>query len=399
MSSTGSDLRTTLGRAPAPGSLGVGLSSPQLDTQAHARPILSPGPSVPTSAGAAVRSGALRTRALRVVVLAGSFLLWVTTHVLTGVKRLWKRAPHGVRRRVHQVLKSTGVPYVLSYIASYDERHGLGNFAGNLVSLNASYVSSSAEQRERLALRFDRIMDTLVMKNGVTKKTYPMRQDPILTQVLADTNCRFQKFAITVLEVPSSTGIASLANFATLSQSYRIRTYVLGDLFFHLYYDTDRECVFDDEFNLLQVKLKNRFFSIYRAERSGDAYSHLTAVLLFPFELASRHLRKKYAYSTTSNNVPILVLHPDVEARVRTGDLTVRKMDVFHDIGDRYDLILCFNLLVRDYFPPDQIAKGMENLRNALHDEGFLIMGDGSSFSVAQKIEGRLEVVKHIGRL
>lgn len=398
MDNGGSDVSTSPGRETAPGSLGLGPPPTRLDRHTLTRPILSPGRAVPPPAGAAPRSVSPGTRTLRPVVVAGSLLLAIATQALAGVKKLWKRVPRSVRRRVHGALKSTGVPYALSYIAGYDERHALSNFAGNLVALNAAYVNSTADQREKLAQQFDRIMDTLVMQNGVTKKTFPMRQNPILTKVLADAHCRPHKGAIKVLDVPSSTGIAALDSFVTLSQHYRIRAYVLGDLCFHLYYDTDRECIFDEEFNLLQVKLKKRFFSIYRAERSGVGYSYLTAVLLFPFELVSRYLKTKYVYSKTSKNVPILVLHPDVEARVRTGDLTVRKMDVFTKTRDRYDLILCFNLLVRDYFPEDQIAKGIENLKNALHEHGFLIMGDGPSFSVAQKRKGRLEVVGQDGR-
>ena len=38
-----------------------------------------------------------------------------------------------------------------------------------------------------------------------------------------------------------------------LSQYYTIRAYVLGDLCFHIHYDTARGCVFDEDFNLLQV--------------------------------------------------------------------------------------------------------------------------------------------------
>ena len=48
-------------------------------------------------------------------------------------------------------------------------------------------------------------------------------------------------------------------------------------------------------------------------------------------------------------------------------------------------MILCFNLLLRTYFPEDQIAKGIENLTNALDERGFLIMGEQVTFSVAQK--------------
>ena len=338
------------------------------------------------------------TRSLRPLVAAGALLLPIASHALAGVKQLWKRVPRPVRDRVHSALDWTGLPYVLNYLAGYDATHQLGNFAGNLVALNTAYISGSPDQREKLARQFKGIVDALVMKNGVKKSTHPMRQNRILTNVLSDANCRLPTSAIRVLEVPSSTGIAALDNVATLSQYYRLRAYVLGDLFFHLHYDTDRQCIFDEDFNLLQVKLKQRFFSIYRASRSGERHSRLSAVLLFPFEFVSRYLRAKYVFSAANNIVPILLVHPDVEGKVSAGDLTVKKMDVFDEIGDRYDLILCFNLLLHDYFPEDQIAKGVENLKNALHEQGLLIMGDEVSFSVARKREGRLVVVRQEGR-
>ena len=362
------------------------------------RAILSQEDTVDPPASAVAPRRRAGTRSLRAVVAAGSLLLVVASRVLAGVKKLWERVPGRVQGWGHAVLDPTGVPYVLGFLASYDKARALSNFAGNLFALKAAYVSGSMDQREKLDQQFKGIVDALVMKNGVTKSTHATRQNRILTKVLADAHCRPQKSSITVLEVPASTGITALDNFATLSQYYRIQAYVLGDLFFRLYYDTDRECVFDEEFNLLQVKLKKRFFSTYRAARSGERYTGLTTALMFPFELASWYLKKKYAYSTTSTNVPILVLHPDVEARLRTGDLTVRTMDVFLEVGDRYDVILCFNLLLRDYFPEDQIAKGTENLKHALNEQGFLIMGDEVSFSVAQKRGDSLFFIKNEGR-
>ena len=51
----------------------------------------------------------------------------------------------------------------------------------------------------------------------------------------------------------SSSGVAALDSIEMLSQYYTIRAYVLGDLCFHIHYDTARGCVFDEDFNLLQV--------------------------------------------------------------------------------------------------------------------------------------------------
>ena len=368
------------------------------DREAGRRSTSSPNEVVHTPGSAAVSTRARRARPLRrPVVVVGWLALAIASRLLALVKYLWNGMPRGVRRGVHAVLDSTGVPYVLNYLAGYDERHQHRNFAGNLAALNAAYVSASPVEREELTRQFKGIVDALVMKNGVKKSTHPMRQNRILRQVLADPRCRLDSGPITVLELPASTGVTALDNFATLSQRYGIEAYVLGDLFWHLHYDTDRECIFDEDFNLLQVKTRKRFFSIYRPARSGERYRALAGLMLFPFELASQYLKGKCRYSATNSNVLIRVLHPDAETRVETGAFTVKRLDVFKPIDGRYDVILCFNLLLPDCFRKDRIAQGTENLTRALRERGLLIMGDEVHFSVAQKRDGRLCVVKRAG--
>jgi len=284
--------------------------------------------------------------------------------------------------------------YALSYIATYDETHDLGTFAGNLVVVHQRYSGSSTDEKEKLEKQFDKIMEGLAMPNGVQKMTRRLRQHSILAKVLADERCRPQKSAITVLDVPSSSGVAALDSIEMLRQYYTIRAYVLGDLCFHIHYDTARECVFDEDFNLLQVGLGKRFFSIYRGHRSGDVYTPLTEALLFPLDVVAWYLKKKYAYSTKSQTVPLFLIHPDVDARLKAGDFSLSRMDVFKGIGEHYDLILSFNFLQRNYFPREQIARGVANLTNALNERGFLIIGNDESFSVAQKRAGKLVVIK-----
>ena len=113
-----------------------------------------------------------------------------------------------------------------------------------------------------------------------------------------------------------------------------------------------------------------------------------------------RHQPAQYAETVVSDwpNVLIRVLHPDVETQVETGAFTLKRLDVFKPIDGRYDVILCFNLLLPDYFREDQVAKGTENLTHALRQHGLLIMGDEVHFSVAQKRDGQLCAVKQAGR-
>src|SRR2546426_4105980 len=334
-------------------------------------------------------------RAMRTLLEAASSLLLASAKlVLAGARIPWRSLPHSVRGWVSPGSRWPGLAHVLTYIATYDETHDLGTFAGNLVVVHEQYSGSSADEKEKLEKQFDKIMEGLVMPNGVQKTTRRLRQHSILAKVLADERCRPQKSAITVLDVPSSSGVAALDSIAILSQYYTIRAYVLGDLCFHVYYDTSRECVFDEDFTLLQVRFEKRFFSIHRGHGSGDVYTPLARVLLFPLDVVAWYLKKKYVYSTKSHTVPLSLIHPDVYARLSRGDFSVSKMDIFKGIRERYDLILSFNFLQRNYFPQEQIARGVENLTNALNEQGFLIMGNDVSFSVAQKREGKLVVIK-----
>jgi hypothetical protein len=318
----------------------------------------------------------------------------VSSLLLASTRNVWKRLPFSVRRWVDLALGSLGLAYASSYIATYDEIHDLNNFAGNLLVLQHEYSRSSDDEKEKIAKQFNKIMDSLVMPNGVNKTTRPMRYHSILRKVLADERCHIQKSAITVLDVPSSSGIAALDIFAMLSQYYTIRAYVLGDLCFHVYYDTDRECVFDEDYNLLQVKLEKRFFSIHRVHRLGDVYSPLSRVLLLPLDVVAWYLKKKYVYSAKSHTVPLFLIHPDVHARLSKEDFSLSKIDVFKDIGEHYDLILSFNLLQRSYFTQEQIMRGVQNLTEALNEQGVLIMGNDGFCSVAQKREGKLVVIR-----
>lgn len=345
------------------------------------------------------RNGAGRPQALRPMVAAGSLLLSTASRALASVKRAWPRLPRGMRDAVHAALDRTGVPYVLNYLAGYEATHDVANFAGNLIAMHAEYARRAPDGRDQMAESFKGIMDALVLRNGVRKSTHPMRQTRILTKVLSDPACRLHRAAISVLELPSSTGVTALDNLATLSAHYRIRDYILGDLFFQVLYDVDRQCIFDEDRNLLQVKFKKRFFSIYRPARSGERYTRLTRFWLLPFAVLSRYFRAKYAYAETSTNVPILLVHPDIAAEIGAGRLTAKKLDVFEPIGDRYDVILCFNLLLRHYFPPTRIASAIANLTDALHEQGLLIMGDETSYAVAQKRDGKLVFLKNEGRL
>jgi hypothetical protein len=207
----------------------------------------------------------------------------------------------------------------------------------------------------------------------------------------------FESEAIRVLDVPSSIGIASLDTYDFLSQQYKISSYVLGDICFELLYDRDRECVFDDAGNLLQVRRNDHFFSLYRPHTSGAFYNVFASGLLAPLAFKTWLAKRRFPFIPGSRNVPILILHSEVEARVRQGLFQLQKVDVFSQVQGEFDLILSFNLLQKNYFSQNQIDIGIDNLKKALSENGLLIMGNDNSFCVSKKIGEKLVVLERNG--
>lgn len=322
---------------------------------------------------------------------------------VSWVKRLWRKLPFRVREAAYRALTWTGLPYLLSYIAGYGATHSAANFAGNLIPLRDEYPNSTRDRKQRLAHRFDAIVDALVLPNGVRRTTYPARQNAVVERVLADEACRPNTSELRVLDLPASSGIASLGTLDLLSRQYRVGCYVLADLSFQALYDPERGCIFDEQGHLLQVQRRKRFFSIYRPHASGNEVSVLTNLLLLPLTVASWHLKRKFRFSAARDLLPVRLIHPEVEARLDNGVLALKKVDVFQDLGDQYDLILSFNLLQRNYFSAEAIARGMENLRRGLRDGGVLVMGSpdvhgSSAFLVARRRGGDLVIVRREGR-
>jgi chemotaxis methyl-accepting protein methylase len=305
---------------------------------------------------------------------------------LRPVWHLWRLCPRGLRR----ALQRTGIPYVLGYLARYPRAHSLENFAGFLPELKCEYLRAPAEQRAGLAARFDAIVDRLVMPNGVSKTTYFRRQEQILARVLAHEGCALNGRPLRVLDIPSSAGTGSLRSYAVLAERYPVERYVLGDLYFDIVVDRRRRCVFDEHGRLLQAASRKRFFSVYRTHTEGEVHTWLTALVLAPLDLHAAYLKKRYRYAPSGDHVRIRVLHPDAAALVSDGVFRLAQMDVFEGIEGTYDLILSFNLLQRNYFPPQRIALGVANLGRALEEGGLLVIGDTESFAVLRKRGGRL---------
>jgi len=307
-----------------------------------------------------------------------------------NIIKQWEQFLISIKERIRRALQSTDIPYFIHYVAAYRTSHCLNNFAGNLAFVKEQYVRTAENDRQKLSDQFNAIIHNLVMPNGVKKTTYSMRQGSILSAIFGEMSCRIPKEHIKVLDIPSSAGTASLNLYEVLTKHYKISSYVLGDLYFKIYYDRERECIYDEEWNLLQKRFRKQFFSIYQPHGFADVYHIAPQYLLLPFKFMSWYLTKKYKHTADTCAHPIMLLHPDVERRVSEGVFNIRKINVFENIGEQYDLIISFNLLQRNYFPQAMIQKGVDNFKNALNENGLLIMGDTVSFSALMKKEGEL---------
>jgi hypothetical protein len=321
--------------------------------------------------------------------------------MLTLIKRLqqmWRQLPLYLRQRLHErIFKLGGLPYAVKYLANFYSHHNHTNFAGNLLALKEEYRQSTNASRELLSRRFIEIVDNLVLKNGVTKTTHFGRQKATLSTIFGGGKPTFESEAIRVLDVPSSIGIASLDTYDFLSQQYKIRSYVLGDICFELLYDRDRECVYDDAGNLLQVRRKDRFFSSYRPHTSGNIYNVIASGLLTPLDFKTWLAKRRFPFIPGNRNASIQILHPEVEERVRQGIFRQQKLDVFSQVEGQFDLILSFNLLQKNYFSQERINIAVENLKKALSENGLLIVGNDTLFCVSKKIQGKLVVLERNG--
>lgn len=304
--------------------------------------------------------------------------------MIETLRYVWRRCPDGLRR----LFARSGIPYALSYISNYRKLHGIENFAGNLEKLNAAYHQGSDSVKAEINERFDRIVDGLVMSNGVKKTTYSDRLSHIVSEVL--NTVRLPQQDLRVLDLPSSAGAASLQIVGFLQEDYRISSYILGDLYHSVLYDVRRRCIFDEQGNLLQIAFRKVYFGVFKGHESGDQYTFLSMLLLSPHSFAAWCFQKLYGFDSDANYSRLLVIHPEVERRLSLGMYRLEVMDIFRSIPGSYEVILSFNLLQRNYFSTDIIAVGIANLSASLVEGGLLVLGDTDSFWAMQKQNGSM---------
>lgn len=317
--------------------------------------------------------------------------------MLRYAKSAWQRLPVKYRNAIYATLRHTGLPYALSFYADYTDKFRSENFAAEILEINSQYPTSTPARRTLLEERMAAIMDSLILQNGVRKTTYAMRQSHAIDCFLSEDRFSPEQAPLRVLDVPSSTGISSLATLEYIRRRYAIGTYVLGDLAFQVNWDPETDCIFDDNWNLLQVRQGDRFSSINLGHTSGDVYTPMSRFWLLPVELRARRLLNEFGTARKEHCLPILLVHPEVKERIAEGIMELRQVDVFQSIPDKFDLILSFNLLQKNYFPESSIQLGIKNLSDALRDGGYLVLGDSENFAIYLRRGQHLEEIERSG--
>jgi hypothetical protein len=295
---------------------------------------------------------------------------------------LRKCVPGPVRRMAWK----SGIGYAANYLTTYRQFHRSDRFVGNLPRLQETWAREPGE-----AALIEALFDSIILPNGVRKTTSPGRQLNTLKQFLSRPERPAEGAKLRVLDLPCSNGVGSIDSRSLLSVHYGIDAYVLADLYLELKYDRKRDAVYTSEGELLQVQGSKYFFSIPRAHTSGITHTRLSDLLLWPIAVRAAWLKRKYAVTHLENLETIRLLHPETERCVANGMFTVQNADVFSlPWREEFDLVLSFNLLQRNYFPATQIAKGRENLCQALKEGGYLVTGNTESFGVLRKVKGAL---------
>ncbi len=323
---------------------------------------------------------------------------------LSTLRRVWHALPGPLRRLLLVVGERTGVPLVLSLLTSELVRPPASRFAGDIPDLLRSYDEADPDARRALLARFDAIADALVLPNGVRKTSYADRHQAMLRGVLDAPGCALPDRPLRILDLPASTGAASLGTLRLIAPRRAISSYVLADLGFHLLLDRARGCVFDRDGALLQCLHEGAVVNVHVPHALGDGCPGLARAVLAPLFARGEALRARYRADDAPALEQVPLLRPDVLARCRDGTFTLLVADVFAPIPGEYDLILSCNLLQSNYFPARVVEAGISRLGDALSEGGLLILGrpdtgGDHAHRVYRKRGGALALVRARGRI
>jgi hypothetical protein len=227
-----------------------------------------------------------------------------------------------------------------------------------------------------------KMVNALIFGNGVRKSTRFNRNAPVLERLIADGTLRWDKPGIKVLDMGASVGIDAIGNLAVLSKHFKVSRYTLGDLYTEVQYDTFTQRIYDHDGNLIQVLLPNGFATL-----NFEFKYRIEPLFHWQNRRKTGKLKKQLAgvKPNPETTIPIPLIYPPVK---ENPVFNLKKVSVFEPMAEKYDLIICMNLLQPRYFPQDMIDLGNQNLLNSLSPGGVLLTGVTEKPSLGRQESG-----------
>jgi len=219
-----------------------------------------------------------------------------------------------------------------------------------------------------------------VFKFGTTFKTTTNFRFPITISELKSLD---YPSPLIVLDIGASDGITSI----NLIENIDVRKMYVTDLNMELFFRTfDGKSYFYDIDNTCILIVTNMFV-IYSDFRDA----------IFPFNRISKAIFSKVPDRPTYSN-KLQLINPDV---VKSDfNIIIERYDIFTKwMHEKVDLIIAANLLNRNYFSDKQIIQALENILDALNNQGRCVIVDSRKIekgTIFRVVDGSIEAEKDI---
>ena len=208
---------------------------------------------------------------------------------------------------------------------------------------------------------YNLVFSHIIVSNGLTKTTRSGRfrdLDEIAVHLLQKTG------KIQLHDIGVSNGITSLELFDKIRDSGLPVHFCISDKFARIYYKGRAvKKFYDADGNLISVN----FFFLHFSPRIGKAF--FLSRWLF-------NLYKKTTRLDKESEKEILLLAPAVYKKIQEEKIELLEFDVFATRADHpFTFLRCLNVLMPAYFSTDQIRQGVNNLKENLAEDGYLLLG------------------------
>jgi len=224
------------------------------------------------------------------------------------------------------------------------------------------------------------ILKSLIFVNGVRKTSKLNRTLCYIEELINSKKLSFEN-SIKVIDVGGSVGLDAISNYKILSNHFRVNQYVLADLYTHLYYDKNKNVIFDHDGNILQIITDKYFVNVNFEFRYTIEYCFNMFNILKTKRILKKYNDVKFI-KEDCEEIPLII--PEIkENRI----FSVDQIDVFKGLNSEYDFVICMNLLQPRYFSQEKINLGFDNLVKSVKPNGFLLIGTEGSYNLFFKNE------------